>query len=123
VTPRILVAEDHDDMRQLIVRMLSKLGCADVDQAVDGQEAVEALAAQRYHLLLLDLSMPKVSGMEVVRWLGAHPDRLEGLTIAVLSASAREERPTLNELGVRFVLSKPVRLQHLAELVDEVRAD
>jgi CheY-like chemotaxis protein len=109
-------------MRQLTVRMLSKLGCADVDQAVDGQEAVEALAARRYDLLLLDLSMPRLSGLDVIRWLGAHPDRLEGLTIAVLSASAHDERPTLSELGVRFVISKPIRLQHLAELVDQVRA-
>jgi CheY-like chemotaxis protein len=121
-SPRVLVAEDHDDMRQLTVRMLAKLGCTDVDEVCDGQEAVEALAAQRYDLLLLDLSMPRLSGLEVIRWLDAHPDRLDGLTIAVLSASAHDERPTLNELGVRFVISKPVRLHHLAELVDAVRA-
>lgn len=119
---RVLIAEDHEDMRQLTVRMLGRLGCDEVDQAVDGQEAVEALAEQRYDLLLLDLSMPRLNGLEVIRWLDAHPDRLEGMTIAVLSASAHEERPTLNELGVRFVISKPIRLQHLAELVDEVRA-
>ena len=122
LSPRVLIAEDHDDMRQLTVRMLSKLGCADVDQAIDGQEAIEALAAERYDLLLLDLSMPRVTGMEVIRWLEAHPDRMDGLTIAVLSASAHDERPTLNELGVRFVIAKPIRLQHLAELVDQVRA-
>ena len=118
----MLIAEDHEDVRELTVRMLSRLGCDDVDQAVDGQEAVEALAAQRYDLLLLDLSMPRLNGLEVIRWLDAHPDRLEGMTIAVLSASAHEERPTLNELGVEFVISKPIRLQHLAELVDRVRA-
>jgi two-component system chemotaxis response regulator CheY len=117
----VLIAEDHEDMRQLTIRMLGKLGCDDVDQATDGQEALDALAVQRYDLLLLDLSMPRVSGLEVVRWLEEHPDRLEGMTIAVLSASAHEERPTLNELGVRFVISKPIRLQHLAELVEEVR--
>jgi CheY-like chemotaxis protein len=119
--PRILVAEDHDDMRQLTVRMLARLGCPDVDQAVDGQEAVDALAARHYDLLLLDLSMPVLDGMDVVRWLEAHPDRRDGLTIAVLSASAHEQRPQLNELGVRFVIAKPVRLQQLSELVDEVR--
>ena len=122
VSPRVLIAEDHDDMRQLTVRMLGKLGCVDVDQAIDGQEAVEALGAQRYDLLLLDLSMPRLTGMDVIRWLADHPDRMEGLTIAVLSASAHDERPTLNELGVRFVISKPIRLQHLSELVDQVRA-
>jgi CheY-like chemotaxis protein len=73
-------------MRELTVRMLTRLGCVDIDEAVDGQEAVEALAVRRYDLLLLDLSMPRLNGLEVIRWLDAHPDRLEGLTIAVLSA-------------------------------------
>ena len=62
-------------------------------------------------------------GLDVVRWLHAHPDRLEGLTIAVLSASAHAERPILNELGVTLVLPKPVRMQQLAELIEHVRGN
>jgi CheY-like chemotaxis protein len=119
---RVLIAEDSEDVRALTVRMLGKLGQGgEVDEAQDGQEAVDALAANRYDLLLLDLSMPRLSGLDVVRWLHAHPDRLEGLTIAVLSASAHAERPILNELGVTLVLPKPVRLQHLTELLEHVR--
>jgi CheY-like chemotaxis protein len=64
-----------------------------------------------------------LSGLDVVRWLHAHPDRLDGLTIAVLSASAHAERPVLNELGVTLVLPKPVRIQQLTEIVDEVLAN
>lgn len=120
-TFRVLIAEDNDDVRDLTVRMLNRLGRFEVDEAEDGEKALDALAVRRYDLLLLDLSMPKVSGLEVVRWLEAHPDHLEGLTVAVLSASAHVERPTLNELGVRFVISKPIRLQQLKELLDEVR--
>jgi CheY-like chemotaxis protein len=119
---RVLVAEDFEPVRTLTARMLNKLGYQDVDEAEDGQEAVEALARKHYDLLLLDLSMPRLSGMEVVRWLHAHPDRLEGLTIVVLSASAHAERPMLNELGVTLVLPKPVRVQQLGELIDQVRA-
>jgi CheY-like chemotaxis protein len=117
---RVLIAEDSEDVRALTVRMLGKLGHRDVDEAEDGQEAVDALAAKSYDLLLLDLSMPRLSGLDVVRWLHAHPDRLEGLTIAVLSASAHAERPMLNELGVGLVLPKPVRTQQLAEVIEQV---
>jgi CheY-like chemotaxis protein len=119
---RVLVAEDFEPVRTLTARMLTKLGYPDVDEAEDGQEAVEALAAAHYDLLLLDLSMPRLSGLEVVRWLHAHPEHLEGLTIAVLSASAHAERPMLNELGVTLVLPKPVRTQQLAEVIDHVLA-
>jgi CheY-like chemotaxis protein len=118
---RVLIAEDSEDVRALTARMLGKLGQHEVAEAEDGQEAVDALAAERYDLLLLDLSMPRLSGLDVVRWLHAHPDRLEGLTIAVLSASAHAERPILNELGVTLVLPKPVRMQQLAELIEHVR--
>jgi len=123
VSLRVLIAEDFEPVRMLTARMLSKLGYDDVDEAEDGQEAVDALAAKRYDLLLLDLSMPRLSGLDVVRWLHAHPDRLDGLTIAVLSASAHAERPVLNELGVTLVLPKPVRIQQLTEIVDEVLAN
>lgn len=120
---RVLIAEDFEPVRTLTARMLNKLGHRDVDEAEDGQDAVDALAAKHYDLLLLDLSMPRLSGVEVVRWLHAHPDRLEGLTIVVLSASAHAERPMLNELGVTLVLPKPVRLQQLSDVIAHVQAN
>ncbi|MCW2793037.1 MAG: mprA 3 [Nocardioides sp.] len=119
---RVLVAEDFEPVRTLTTRMLNKLGHDDVDEAEDGQEAVDALGAKRYDLLLLDMSMPRLSGIDVVRWLHAHPDRLEGLSIVVVSAAAHEERPMLNELGVTLMLPKPVRIQQLSDVIDEVRA-
>jgi CheY-like chemotaxis protein len=119
---RVLVAEDFEPVRTLTTRMLNKLGHADVDEAEDGQEAVDALAAKHYDLLLLDMSMPHLSGMDVVRWLHAHPDRLQGLSIVVVSAAAHEERPMLNELGVTMMLPKPVRIQQLSDVIDAVRA-
>ena len=99
---RVLIAEDSEDVRALTVRMLGKLGHRDVDEAEDGQEAVDALAENSYDLLLLDLSMPRLSGLDV------------------LSASAHAERPMLNELGVGLVLPKPVRTQQLAEVIEQV---
>ena len=50
--------------------------------------------------MLLDLTMPRMSGEEVVRWLREHPDRGEGLDVVVVSAWAGEQRAVLQELGV-----------------------
>lgn len=115
---RFLVVEDSEDIRELMVRMVTKLGHV-ADQAEDGVEAVEALAANRYDLMLLDLSMPRMSGEEVVRWLREHPEHDHGLRIVVISAWAGDKRPVLNELGVTEVLPKPFRRQQLADLIAE----
>lgn len=117
---RVLVADDFEPVRMLAVRMLQKLGHHEVEEAEDGQEAVDALAVRRFDLLFLDLSMPRLSGQDVVRWLRAHPDRAEGLTVVVISASAHAERPVLNELGVTHVLPKPFRSQEIADVIDAI---
>ena len=70
--------------------------------------------------MFLDLSMPRMSGEEVVRWLRAHPDVAPGLRIVVVSAWAGDKRPTLHELGVDAVLPKPFRKQQLLDLLEEL---
>lgn len=117
---RVLVADDFEPVRMLAVRMLQKLGHSDVTEVEDGQQAVDALAARQFDLLFLDLSMPRLSGQEVVRWLIANPDRAVGLTIVVISASAHAERPILNELGITHVLPKPFRSQEIAAVIDAI---
>jgi CheY-like chemotaxis protein len=114
----VLVVDDAEDIRDLTVRMVTKLGHV-ADQAADGVEAVEALAARRYDLILLDLSMPRMTGEEVVRWMRDHPQHGDHVRIVVVSAWAGDHRPTLNELGVTDVLPKPFRRQQLAEILDQ----
>jgi CheY-like chemotaxis protein len=115
---RVLVVDDAEDIRDLTVRMVTKLGHV-ADQAADGVEAVEALAARHYDLILLDLSMPRMTGEEVVRWMREHPEHGDHVRIVVVSAWAGDHRPTLNELGVTDVLPKPFRRQQLVEVLDQ----
>ena len=118
----VLVVDDQEDIRDLTARMVTRLGHV-ADTAADGVEAVEALATRRYDMMLLDLSMPRMSGEDVVRWVREHPEHADGLTIVVVSAWAGEHRPTLLELGVTTVLPKPFRRQHLADVISETRGD
>lgn len=115
---RFLVVDDTEDIRDLMSRMVVRLGHL-ADQAADGVEAVEALAANTYDIMLLDLTMPRMSGEEVVRWLREHPDRGVDLDVVVVSAWAGEQRAILQELGVTKVLQKPLRGQLLRDLIDE----
>ncbi|KRF02602.1 hypothetical protein ASG88_04295 [Nocardioides sp. Soil777] len=114
---RFLVVDDTEDIRDLMSRMVVRLGHL-ADQAADGVEAVEALAQNSYDIMLLDLTMPRMSGEDVVRWLREHPDRGEGLDVVVVSAWAGEQRAVLQELGVTSVLPKPLRGQQLRDLIE-----
>lgn len=116
---RFLVVDDQEDIRDIMVRMLTRLGHV-ADEAADGRFAVEALAASTYDVMLLDLSMPRMSGEDVMRWLREHPDVAPGLRVVVVSAWAGDKRPVLHELGVDAVLPKPFRKQQLLDLLDEL---
>ena len=113
---RFLVVDDSEDIRDLMARMISMLG-HQADEAEDGVYAVEALQKASYDVMLLDLSMPRMSGADVVRWVRDNPEHGEGLRIIVVSAWAGDQRPVLNELGVTEVLPKPFRRQQLIDLL------
>jgi CheY-like chemotaxis protein len=117
---RFLVVDDNEDIRDVLVLMIERLGHR-ASTAADGVEAVEVLAEERFDYMLLDLTMPRMSGVEVIRWLKAHPDRGEGLRVVVVSAWVGEQRAQLQELGVHATLPKPFRAQQLRDLVSDTR--
>lgn len=113
---RFLVVDDTEDIREVMSRMVQRQGHV-VEEASDGLEAVEMLQQGRYDVMLLDLSMPRMTGEEVVRWLHDHPEHGHGVRIVVVSAWAGDKRPVLQELGVVDVMPKPLRRQQLEEII------
>ena len=86
---RVLVADDHTLVRQGLVSLLAESGeCEVVAEAADGVEAVERARATRPDVALLDLSMPRLSGLEAVRRIHAELPRTR---ILVLTAHEEEE--------------------------------
>ena len=67
---RLLVIEDECDLCEDIAKKL-RLSGYEADTCVDGEAALELLAVERYDLVLLDLNLPKVDGMTVLRTAGA----------------------------------------------------
>ncbi|MBC9732842.1 response regulator [Nocardioides marmotae] len=116
---RFLVVEDTEDIRWVTARMVQQLG-HHADEAADGVEAVEALQAASYDVMLLDLSMPRMTGEEVVRWLRDNPAHGQGMRVVVVSAWGGERRAALDELGVDEFIAKPLRKAQLAALVERL---
>lgn len=113
---RILLAEDDMVLRDGLTRSLQQLGYA-IDSAKTGTDADHALAFQNYDLLILDLGLPKMDGLDVLRRL-----RFRDKAIPVLILTARdaiEDRVAGLDLGADDYLTKPF---DLAELEARVRA-
>ena len=115
---QFLVVDDNEDIRDVFSRLVERAGHV-VSTAADGQEAVEILVDQSFDVMLLDLTMPRMDGVEVVRWLRSHPDVAPDLRIVVVSAWAGEHRAVLQELGITTVMQKPLRIQQLSDLIAE----
>ena len=115
---RILVVEDDPDIAELIVRYLEKAEFV-VDRVANGRAALDALAGQPPDLVVLDLMLPQVAGLEVCSRLRSNP-RTAAVPVIMLTARAEEsDRIVGLELGADDYLAKPFSP---GELVARVRA-
>ena len=117
-----LVVDDNEDIRDVFCRLVERAGHV-AATAYDGQDAVETLERDKFDVMLLDLTMPRMTGVEVVRWLRDRPDVAPDLRIVVISAWAGENRAVLQELGITTVMQKPLRIQQLTDLIAETLRD
>jgi len=105
---RILLAEDNPTNQLVATQMLECLG-ATVDLAVDGAEALEMVRRQPFDVLLVDIEMPRVNGIEVIRTLRCDPGPLARLPMIALTAYVmREHRAAIDAAGADGVIAKPI---------------
>ena len=114
VTLRFLIVDDEEDIRDVLSQMVQRLGHV-TSTASDGMEALDVLRQETFDVMILDISMPRLSGLGVARWLHDNPDVAPGMWTIVLSAWAGETRAVLQELGVDTVMQKPLRMQQLRD--------
>jgi len=116
--PRVLVVEDDADIADLIRRYLQKGGFS-VDVRVSGRDALSAIADSRPDLLVLDVMLPEVSGLDICRAVRSN-EQTESIPIIMVTARGDEsERIAGLDLGADDYLAKPFSP---GELVARVRA-
>ena len=115
-TFRILLAEDNRSNQKVTMQMLKKLGY-NSDVVSNGREVLAALERQRYGLILMDVRMPEMNGLEATRIIRQRwPDK-GPLIIAVTAYGLQGDRERCMEAGMDDYLSKPVQLDDLARML------
>lgn len=113
---RFLVVDDYEDIRDVFscyVERAGHLACT----AFDGLHALEVLQRESFDVMLLDLAMPRMGGVDVVRWLAAHPGVAPRMRTVVVTAWAGENEAVLQELGVDMIVRKPMGIEEFKEVV------
>jgi two-component system sensor histidine kinase RpfC len=120
---RVLVAEDNETNRSVIGRILERAG-HDYRLASDGQEALDALNAETFDLVIVDMHMPVAGGIEVFKlYRFAHAGEGE-LPFIMLTANATvEARQACREAGIRYFLTKPLSASRLMEVIARATDD
>jgi PAS domain S-box-containing protein len=113
-TERILLAEDNPVNQKVALHMLARLGYR-ADTAADGLEAVSAVRRQHYDIVLMDVQMPELDGMEATRQIKSGPTPGRMPWIIALTANAMEgDREQCERAGMDDYLSKPIKTSDLA---------
>jgi len=117
---RILLAEDNAVNRKVAVQLLARLGQT-ADVVGNGREAVEAVERGRYDVILMDVQMPEVDGLEASRQICARwpPDQRPRL-IALTANALEGDREACLAAGMDDYLRKPIRRPELAEALAQV---
>ena len=115
---QILVAEDNPVNQAVIERMLRRLGCS-ADLVSDGIEALRQVQVAPYDLVLMDIQMPGVDGLEATRRIRSLSTAHSRIPIVALTASASvEDRETSVAAGMNDYLSKPLALEALRKVLE-----
>ena len=114
--PSILVVDDYEDARDVWATVLDIEGF-DVQTAGTGEEAIDTALAAPPSLIVLDLSLPGVSGIDVARTLRARDETRSVPLVALTGCSDQQELQSAREAGFDAVLSKPCVP---STLVDEI---
>jgi len=112
---RVLVVDDEEPARRRLVRMLERLGEIEVvGEAADGEQAVALIRERAPELLLLDIDMPEMDGLELAE--------LPGVPLVIFTTAHAEHAVRAFEVAAVDYLLKPIARERLAEAIERARA-
>lgn len=116
----ILVVEDNEVNRKVIGRQLKTLGLESVDFAHNGEEALHRFDPARHAVVLMDIQMPQLDGVQALEALRKAYPGLKTPVVAITAHALPGDRESYLESGFQSYLSKPVRIEELRKVLQEV---
>ena len=119
---KVLVAEDNLVNQKVVLMLLRKLG-VDADLAVDGAQAIAAVVANHYDLVLMDVQMPEVDGLAATREIRKRvPSDRQPAIFGLTAHATTEYRDICLDAGMNGYLTKPLDPEKLRDLIEETAA-
>ncbi|MDF2433993.1 MAG: hypothetical protein JWP44_3624 [Mucilaginibacter sp.] len=113
----IMVAEDNLINQKMILKVLEKLGYESV-LATNGKEAIQMLDSKYYDVILMDVQMPEMDGLEATRYIRKHYKK-QPIIIAMTANAMAEDREECLNAGMNDYIPKPVKLETLIAVLEE----
>ncbi len=114
---RVLIVEDDPAIRELATESLEEFGGYEVQSAI-GQDAIDCARTWKPDVILLDIFLPQMDGVEIAETLREHP-KTRQIPIIVMSANTRIDEFAA-AVGTPYVLRKPMTIDELLEIVGRV---
>jgi two-component system, cell cycle response regulator DivK len=112
----ILIVEDNEKNMKLVRDVLQAKGYATIE-AVTGEDGVRLAGERRPDLILMDIQLPGISGIEALRQLRANPDTAAIPAVAVTASVMQQDRKQITEAGFDAYIGKPTNLKEFLETV------
>lgn len=118
MSKKILVVEDHDDSRTILVAILRRFCGYETIEAANGMEAIEKAFAEKPDLILMDLDLPDISGIDAAKAVKANPYTAHIPIVAQTAWSARQWKGKVLKVGMVEYLEKPVSMELMKETIE-----
>ncbi len=112
----VLVVEDNEVLRRLFLSQLKVIGLVG-HEAVNGKEAVETVAKGHYGLILMDVSMPVMDGLEATKLIREAEQAKKLPRVPIIAVTGISDRDTCLQSGMDDFMNKPFLLEHLRGVV------
>jgi two-component system chemotaxis response regulator CheY len=120
VSKTILVVDDSSTTRSLISSQLSEIGDYEIQEAATGFEALKMLPAGKVDLIITDINMPDINGLELISFVRENPIYRDIPTVIISTEDSAEDRKRGMELGAEEYIVKPFTAGELREAVERV---